>query len=142
MPVAEKALRTIPGSRATSGRFSCAYRRRGRTHRLQLSGYLTPKVWEALRKEYVVKFEDDDSVDVTGTDWYKESERRLHRGGLIGILRGHRDLSQGDLGKILNVTGKYVSDMEHGRRAVSVKMAKKLSVVFGRRPERFLPLDE
>jgi Helix-turn-helix. len=71
---------------------------------------------------------------------YKNAENHLRNGGIIPILRSHKNMSQGDLGKLLGVTSKYINDMEHGRRAVSLKMAKKLSVIFNRRTERFLPL--
>jgi DNA-binding XRE family transcriptional regulator len=79
---------------------------------------------------------------VTKTDWYKDSQNRLRKGGLVRMLRTHRDMSQGDLGKVLGVTSKYVSDLEHGRRAVSLKIAQKLSKVFERKLERFLPLSQ
>ena len=78
--------------------------------------------------------------DVTQTDWYKESNKQLRHGGLIKIFRNHKDMTQEELGKKLNVTGKYVSDMEHGRRRVSIKMARKLGEIFGRNPERFMDL--
>jgi DNA-binding XRE family transcriptional regulator len=95
---------------------------------------------EALHKDYVIESKDDSLVDVTTTDWYKQSQSRLRHGGLIRLLRSHKKMSQGTLGKRLNVTGKYVSDLEHGRRAVSLNMAKRLAEVFDRKPERFLSL--
>ena len=83
------------------------------------------------------KSNSGDLMDVTKTDWYKESQDRLRHGGLIRILRGHRNMTQADIGKRLGVTSKFVSDLECGRRNVSSKMAKKLSEVFDRKPERF-----
>lgn len=109
--------------------------------RFNTKGCITPSVLEALKKDYTIESEDDSFVDVTTTDWYKKSQDRLRHGGLIRILRNHKNMPQGALGKRLDVTGKYVSDLENGRRAVSLKMAKKLAVVFGRKPERFLPLE-
>jgi len=97
---------------------------------------------EAIRNDYTIESEDDSYIDVTSTNWYKKSRDRLRHGGLIRLLRSHKNMSQGDLCKLLGVTSKYVSDLEHGRRPVSVKMAKKLADVFGRKPERFLPLGE
>lgn len=78
---------------------------------------------------------------MTQTVWYSKAQKHLRRGGLVRLLRNNRGMSQGDLGKSLGITSKYVSDMEHGRKPVSVKMAQKLSVVFDRKPERFLLLD-
>ena len=139
MPVAEKALPTTPKNHSGSW-FIVASDHSG--HRLQMFGCLTKALLEVLQKDYTIESEDNSYVDVTETTWYKESQGRLRHGGLIRILRDHRNMSQGDLGKQLNVTSKYVSDLESGRRAVSVKMAKKLSGIFGRKPERFLPLGE
>jgi DNA-binding XRE family transcriptional regulator len=109
-------------------------------HRLQMFGCITPSVLNALKKDYTIESEDNTYIDVTKTDWYAESQNRLRHGGLIRLLRGHKSISQGDLGKQLNVTSKYVSDLENGRRSVSLKMAKKLADFFGRKPERFLPM--
>jgi DNA-binding XRE family transcriptional regulator len=138
MPVAEKALLTT--QRKHSGDLLIiANDRQG--HRLQMFGCLTKSILEALSKDYVIELRDDSLVDVTRTDWHRESQNRLRHGGLIQILRSHTNMTQNDLGRKLNVTCKYVSDLEHGRRAVSLKMAKKLAEVFDRKPERFLPLD-
>lgn len=137
MQVAEKALPTIPKNHS-GDLLIYAYDHKG--HRLQMFGCITQTVFNALMKDYTIESEDDSYIDVTQTDWYKESKNRLHHGGLIQLLRTHRNMSQGDLGEQLGVTSKYVSDLEHSRRSVSLKMAKKLSEIFGRKPERFLPL--
>ena len=138
MPVAEKALPTIQKSH-NGDLFIRASDHHG--HRLQMFGCITQSVLNALKKDYTIESEDDSFVDVAKTDWYKKSQGRLRNGGLIRILRNHKNMPQGALGKRLDVTSKYVSDLENGRRAVSLKMAKKLAVVFGRKPERFLPLE-
>ena len=109
-------------------------------HRLQMFGCLTQGVLNAVKKDYVIELEDDSYVDVSKTSWYKKSQAHLRHGGLIPILRNNIGMSQNDLGKKLDVTCKYVSDLEHGRRSVSIKMAKKLGEIFNRSPERFLPL--
>ena len=138
MPVAEKALPTTQKNHS-GDLFILAKDHRG--HRLQLFGCVTRSMLDALKKDYIIESEDDSFIDVTKIDWYKESQCRLRHGGLIRMLRDHKKMSQGSLGKELDVTGKYVSDLELGRRAVSLKMARKLGVVFGRKPERFLPLE-
>jgi DNA-binding XRE family transcriptional regulator len=107
-----------------------------------LFGYISPRLMSAMKEDYTIESADDSYTDVTESDWYKQSQHRLRRGGLIQLLRGHKGLSQADLGKLLDVTGKYVSDLEHGRRPVSVKVARKLGAIFERRPERFLPLED
>jgi plasmid maintenance system antidote protein VapI len=97
---------------------------------------------KAVKNDYTIESEDDSYIDVTNTGWYKDSQNRLRKGGLIQILRNNRNISQGELGDKLGVTGKYVSDLEHGRRAISMNIAKKLAKIFERKPERFLNLEE
>ncbi len=138
MPVAEKALPTTPKNHG-GDLLIFASDRQG--HRLQMFGCVTPSVFSALKKDYTIELEDNTYVDVTRTHWYSKAEKDLRHGGLVQLLRSHKKMSQGDLGKLLGITGKYVSDLEHGRRPVSVKMAQKLAGVFGRKPERFLPLN-
>jgi DNA-binding XRE family transcriptional regulator len=138
MPVAEKALPTIQKNHS-GDLFILASDHHG--HRLQMFGCITPSVLKALEKDYIIESKDDSFIDVTKTDWYKNSQDRLRHGGLIKLLRSHANMSQGALGNKLEVTSKYVSDLEHGRRSVSLKMAKKLAEIFGRKPERFLPLE-
>jgi len=94
----------------------------------------------AIKKDYTIETEDNSYGDITELDWYKESKERLHKGGIIRVLRNNKNLSQGELGKQLGITSKYVSDLEHGRRAISLKIAKKLAGFFNRNIERFLPL--
>jgi DNA-binding XRE family transcriptional regulator len=116
------------------------YARDHKGHHLQLFGCIAPSILSALKRDYTIELEDTAYVDVTKTDWYAESQNRLRHGGLIRLLRGHKNISQGNLGKKLQVTGKYISDLENGRRPVSLKMAKKLAEFFNRKPERFLPV--
>ena len=139
MPEAEKALHTT--NKNHSGEILIfAHDHEG--HQLQMFGCLTDSMFEVLKKDYTIEMEDNSYTDIKKTDWYRESQDRLHHGGLIKILRKNRKMSQRDLGKLLNVTGKYISDLEQGRRPVSVTMAKKLSGVFDRKPERFLHLEK
>jgi DNA-binding XRE family transcriptional regulator len=137
MPVAEKVLPTTQKSHSGD---LLIYASDHNGHRLQMFGRITPSILTALKRDYTIEMEDNSYVDVTQTDWYARSQTRLRQGGLIRLLRSHKSISQGDLGKQLNVTGKYVSDLENGRRSVSVKMAKKLGDFFNRKPERFLPV--
>jgi DNA-binding XRE family transcriptional regulator len=137
MPVAEKVLPTTQKNHRGD---MLIYASDHQGHRLQMFGCISPSVLNALKRDYTIELEDNTYVDVTKTDWYAESQSRLRHGGLIHLLRGHKNISQGALGKQLNVTGKYVSDLENGRRSVSLKMAKKLAEFFGRKPERFLPV--
>ena len=137
MPVAEKALPTIQKNHS-GDLLIYAYDNQG--HKLQMFGCISQALLNAVKRDYTIESEDNTYVDVTKTSWFMESQKRLRNGGLIRILRDHKKMSQGTLGKRLKVTSKYISDLEHGRRPVSLKMAQKLAEVFDRQPERFLPL--
>lgn len=53
-------------------------------------------------------------------------------------LRAREDLTQKQLAEKLGVRPHHISEMENGRRAISVQMAKKIQSVFGGTYKSFL----
>ena len=49
---------------------------------------------------------------------------------IVSLYRENRKLSQSELGKKIDQSAKYISDIENGRRNISIKTAKKLAEVF------------
>ncbi len=108
---------------------------------ISAKGQIPVKVLSALKKEFGENLEindDDDLVDITITDWYKEMQGKRTPGSALKGYRLNRGFSQASLAKKIGVTPANVSDMEHGRRGISKEMAKKLSKVLKAPVERFL----
>ncbi|MDQ7073873.1 MAG: helix-turn-helix transcriptional regulator [Gammaproteobacteria bacterium] len=83
--------------------------------------------------------EDEETVDLFSSDWFKETTDSLTSGEIIKIYRENRKLTQEQLGKQLGkFTRQNVSDIELGRRSISKEVAKKLSVFFNVSVERFI----
>lgn len=53
-------------------------------------------------------------------------------GSVLKLIRAHRDVSQGDMAKLLGVTQNFLSQVEHGKKDVSIgklrEFADKLGV--------------
>lgn len=92
------------------------------------------------RKRYASYLVDGDSlVDWHTTDLHKKIEASLTPGDWLCHLREATGLTQEVLGLQLGkVSGSRISDWEGNRRAVSKAMAKKLSIIFGVSPDRFI----
>ena len=41
-------------------------------------------------------------------------------GSVLKLIRAHRDVSQGDMAKLLGVTQNFLSQVEHGKKDVSI----------------------
>ena len=82
---------------------------------------------------------DDEYVEVTKTDWYKEV--RLIPGEVMAHYRAMHGLTQAQLGEKLGaVPRQHISNMETGRRPISLDMAKKLAAIFNASPVNFLDI--
>jgi DNA-binding XRE family transcriptional regulator len=104
-------------------------------------GEIPKRIMSALKKEFGNKLEindDDELVDITTTEWYKEMQANRTPGDAINTYRYNRKLTQAALGDLTGVSARYISDMENGRRGISKEMAKKLSKVLKAPVERFL----
>ncbi|MGL4208681.1 MAG: helix-turn-helix domain-containing protein [Candidatus Adiutrix sp.] len=79
-------------------------------------------------------------VNEAGEELYSVEEvfPEMNPGMLIRGFRGKTDMTQVELAERLGVTQGRVSDLESGRRSVSVEMAKKLSGVFDITYQAFL----
>jgi DNA-binding XRE family transcriptional regulator len=80
-------------------------------------------------------------VDLTETDWFKETKSKTTPGEAMRIYRDNQQLTQAQLGeKLGNVPRQIISNMERGRRSISLATAKKLAVIFNVPASRFLEL--
>lgn len=102
------------------------------------------KLANFIQNEYnssvnIIYDNDEELVDITETEWYQEMEKIRNPGTTVKIYRQNIKMTQAELGKKLGGLSKqYISDIENGRRNISLDVARKLSVIFKKSVERFL----
>jgi ribosome-binding protein aMBF1 (putative translation factor) len=82
--------------------------------------------------------EKDENVNWFKTDLYRKIAKEITPAMLLKDLREAQELSQKQLGEILNIPGNRISDFETGHRAISKDIAKKLSKVLNVSASRFI----
>jgi len=112
---------------------------------IQIQGDIPARVLEILRREYGGELKiyegDDEYVELTESEWYKEIRPETTPGDAMRIYRKNQQLTQAQLGKKLgDVPRQIVSNMERGKRSIRLATAKKLSVIFNVPAGRFLDL--
>lgn len=70
----------------------------------------------------------------------KISGRKLTLGNLIWSIRMCDEMNQVDFAKKLGVSRQYLCDLEHGRKSVSPKKAKKFAKKLGHSEKQFIAL--
>ena len=109
-----------------------------------LEGTISQSFLDCLKEKFGDDFriekmdEDEEWVDVEECDWYKEALEHDNPQENLRFYRELADLTQKQLGERIGVSSRFVSDMEHGRRAISKKMAKSLSDALKVPADRFL----
>jgi DNA-binding XRE family transcriptional regulator len=112
--------------------------------KIDIKGEISKKHLSLLKKEYgknlhLLENEDDEYVDVFQTDWYKIISSQMTPGKNLKVYRMNRGLTQVKLGELLGgIPKQHISNMENGKRPISLKMAKSLSKIFKASVERFI----
>ncbi|MCD6561781.1 MAG: helix-turn-helix transcriptional regulator [Deltaproteobacteria bacterium] len=113
---------------------------------ISIRGEISPRMLDILRREYgkqlvIDENDDNDLVTVIDSDWYKEMKSKSAPGDALRIYRDNHNLTKEQLGiKLGNVQRQIVSNMERGKRTISLATAKKLAAIFNVPTERFLDL--
>ena len=112
---------------------------------INIQGEIPSRILEILKSEYGGELKilegDEEYVEVTESNWYKEMKEVTTPGDAMRIYRKNHQLTQEQLGKKLgNVPRQIISNMERGQRSISLATAKKLSVIFNVPASRFLDL--
>jgi DNA-binding XRE family transcriptional regulator len=111
---------------------------------LRITGEIPAKILRALEEEYgealqVVGENEDELVDVTTTDWYRETKKGITPGDVLRTYRENAGLTQTALGqKIGGVPRQHISNMENGKRPIGKENAKKLAAALGTDYRAFL----
>jgi plasmid maintenance system antidote protein VapI len=108
---------------------------------------IPPKLIDVLKEEYgrhlnLVADDGDELVNVFDSPWYENIKGKMTPGKYLRVYRENEGLTQGQLGEVLGgIPRQHISNMEHGRRAISLKMARKLSTLLGVPVERFIEVN-
>jgi len=111
---------------------------------IRIKGDIPPGILSLLRKEYgrkvhIFEDEDDEYVNIIETDWYKKTKAEMIPADNLKIYRRIHKLTQEKLGAMLGgIPKQHVSNMEHGIRPISKRMARKLATIFDVSVERFI----
>ena len=112
--------------------------------KIEIKGTISKKLLDVLREEYgsavqLIPDEEEEKMDVFGTEWYKGMQEKLTPGKNLRIYRQTRSITQKELGDLLGgIPRQHISNMERGIRAISKKVALKLSEVFDTSVEKFI----
>ena len=105
---------------------------------------IPPKLMKVLEEEYgqelnLVMDDGDELINVLETQWYKSIKGKMTPGKYLRIYRENKGLTQIQLGKALGgIPRQHISNMENEHRAISLKMARKLSNFLNAPVERFI----
>jgi DNA-binding XRE family transcriptional regulator len=122
-----------------------------KTPRIEISvrgAAIPPRLMDVLKEEYgpelsLVEDDGDHLVDAFETRWYKGVKEKMTPGTYLRIYRENKRLTQPQLGEALGgIPRQHISNMEHGRRSISLKMARKLSSLLGAPIEKFIETHE
>ena len=97
---------------------------------------IPPKLIHLLKEEFgdevrVIDNDDDALVYAVDTKWYREIKETLTPGNIMRIYRENRMMTQARLGELLGgIPRQHVSNMENGKRQISLNTARKLSKLF------------
>ena len=108
---------------------------------IDIKGEVSEKLLKLLKSEYGenVDVSEEEYIDPFKSDWYRETKSQMTPGDVLRIDRENADLTQQELGaKLGKFSRQYISDLEHGRKNISLQVAKKLAVIFRKPVERYI----
>jgi len=109
---------------------------------IEIKGEVSDQLMKALRNDFgnEINISNDDMlIDPTRSAWFKETKAQMTPGDRLKIDRENAGWSQAELGKkIGSFSRQYVSDLENGRKNISLKVAKQLAIIFDRSIERYV----
>jgi DNA-binding XRE family transcriptional regulator len=112
---------------------------------INIKGEMIPqKLLHLLQEEYgdevqLTEHEGDTWVSAVETQWYKNVKKALTPGDVMRIYRENRGMTQTRLGELLGgIPRQHISNMENGKRAISLNTARKLAKIFSIPLERLL----
>jgi len=100
---------------------------------IDLTRRLFPDVKETTKRDG-----DEELIEVTKSDWFRETEAKTTPGESLRSLRSMRNMRQGVLAKKIGVSPQQISDMENGRASIGKKMAMRIGEALNMNYKHFL----
>ncbi|MBF0121449.1 MAG: helix-turn-helix transcriptional regulator [Desulfobacterales bacterium] len=109
---------------------------------INIKGQIPDKLLSFLKEEYKKEIEiidENELVDIFETDWYRKIKKKITPADNLRIYRKIHKITQTQLGKKLGgVPRQHISNMETGKRSISIKTAIKLSTIFNVTVDKFI----
>jgi DNA-binding XRE family transcriptional regulator len=102
---------------------------------VQVKSYFGAKAVTVRRND------DEETVDITTTAWYKKMKKKATPGTTLKVYRELRNMTQKELADKLDIARTNLSAMEHDKRPISKPMAVKLAKLFSVGVERFITIE-
>ena len=97
---------------------------------IELSGEGAEQVLADLKLLYhdrLVIDEDEETVDITQTEWYRRKAEEVTPGKRLRIYRENRQFSLGVLSELTGIAKSNLSQMESGKRPIGKLVAQRLA---------------
>lgn len=106
---------------------------------VEIRGEEYQKVIDVLKSTFEdVEVENEETVVITETDWYKDMKTSWTPAKELRANRNKFQLTQSALGEKIGKKKQYISDIETGRKNISISIAKELGKVFNKDYRNFL----
>ena len=108
---------------------------------IDIKGDVSENLLNVIKNEYgeIADIAEDDYVNPFESEWYVKTKKQIKPGDILKIDRENSGMTQSELGRKLgNFSRQYISDMEHGRKNISLKTARKLSHLLDRPVNRYI----
>jgi DNA-binding XRE family transcriptional regulator len=108
---------------------------------IEIKGDVSDELLQVLQDEFgdSIDIREDVYINPFKTNWYQEVKESLAPGDYLKTDRENRGISQSELGSALGkFSRQYISDLEHGRKNISLPVAKKLADFFDRPVNRYI----
>jgi DNA-binding XRE family transcriptional regulator len=111
---------------------------------IEIRGESLPPAFLELVSNYfhkpvrIIPDPDDETVDITQTEWYKKARKEMTPGCFVSAERWKVSMTQKQLSALLGISAQNVSEIERSKRSVSLKMAHKLAKIFKTDLTKFL----
>jgi len=120
-----------------------------KTHHIEIDirGDIPGRILSVLKEVYgnkvkLIREEDDLQINVFESEWYKDIAEKTGPGDAMRIYRENIKMTQEELGqKLGGISRQNISHMERGKRAISLKTARKLTKLFNVPLEYFVEND-